>query len=461
MKGGKRFRYEPGDVVPGANVRVLRPLGRGGHGTVYEVEHVLLDGERYVLKVIRAELTKRGRKQVEREAKLLSKLRRHPNIVQVVWAGWTADEPSLFYLALESLPGVTLGQLLRSLSRSSTGVPLELVFYIANGVLSALRHAHESLIVHRDVKPENIFLHTGEDPSKPWTPKLLDFGIGIILSEGRRTTTNTGFTGTYAYAAPEQFLGERVTPACDIYSLGLVLYEMLAGRAPFAEQTNDAALADAHIHQPPPPLSQWRKVSPKFEDLVHRMLDKDPVRRPRDEAIENSLESLRVEARAEAPLEFSTPERPLWKTILPDEGPLDAETVVDRFVPVFAPRVASERAGPARETSKQVDATVPSTDAISLSAVDSFEIPLGGNAGRPSPRPHAGAGERVATSHRAKRLPGDATAPLTMPSEVPASSSGRRRFVLQLAVGTLAALACLLVGLLAWQNGSAARTGSP
>ena len=414
-RAAERFCFKPGDEIPGANVRILKQLGAGGHGTVYEVQHLLMDeNDRYVVKVIHADLVggKRGRTQIERETKLLAKLQHHPNVVRIIWAGWTGGEPSLFYFAMEKLSGLTLRQLLCHYS-GRTRLPLEFVFYAAITLLRALAYAHENGIVHRDVKPENIFLHYGNDLAAPWVTKLLDFGIGTILSEGRRTTTNQTFAGTYAYAAPEQLLGEPTTSASDIYALGMILYESLTGERPFADRKNDVDLADAHINHAPPPLSSKRAVAPALESLVHRMLDKDPAIRLKSDEIERLLQEIRKQARRENPHEFSTGERPLWTTIASYVQAASTKPAFDLNAGVEPSRGAFVRVpeGSSATGSAAVlpaDPTLPSHSAVpriagrrvtsdlgeSLSDVDPVSIPLSArfgpsSQGRPSPDPKA------------------------------------------------------------------------
>jgi serine/threonine protein kinase len=144
-------------------------------------------------------------------------------------------------------------------------------------MLDALQLAHDNAMVHRDVKPENIFLHRG--PTGTVT-KLLDFGIVRMLNR-EATLTRGKFIGTLKYSSPEQISGTRpVGPSSDIYSMGIVLYELLAQRGPFDDLHDGFKIGAAHVEKPPPPPSQFAPVDPMVERLVLQALEKDPAARP-------------------------------------------------------------------------------------------------------------------------------------------------------------------------------------
>lgn len=268
--------YEPGAHIPGTQYVVVRPIGAGGMGQVYEVEDVNV-GRRFVLKALhsalrdRSDLTERMRK----EARALARLN-HPNIVQVFTAGVTSDNLGLPYYVMERLDGQSLRQLLDMKGK----LGLNAAYTIAIELLDALDRAHENGIIHRDVKPDNLFIHKNGDGTV--TTKLLDFGVMSILSEGGAYTAGR-FIGTFRYAAPEQIRGERVTARTDLYAAGLVTYEMLAGRGPFDDMA-EPGIEQAHAHatQEAPPLSQYADVPSELEEIVHRCLCKDPAGRPKD-----------------------------------------------------------------------------------------------------------------------------------------------------------------------------------
>jgi serine/threonine-protein kinase len=213
---------------------------------------------------------------MKEEAKMLAKLH-HPNIVDVVTAGITQDGMRVPYYVMERLNGVNL----RHMLEKKGALDLVHALRVAIDVLDALEHAHEHGVVHRDVKPENIFLH--RNASGTTTTKLLGFGIMRLLD---RKSTDVGrgkFVGTIRYASPEQIMGEPVEAASDLYAMGLLLYEMIAGRGPFDEVNEAYAIGMAHVTRPPPPLSQLaREVPPEIEQIVHAALAKKAADRPRD-----------------------------------------------------------------------------------------------------------------------------------------------------------------------------------
>ncbi|MCW5833641.1 MAG: protein kinase, partial [Labilithrix sp.] len=269
-------QYQPGQVLPGTVYRVVRHLATGGMGSVYDVEDVTVE-KRYVLKTLHPNLVAREdlALRMRDEAKSLARLQ-HPNIVDVVTAGVTNDARKMPFYVMERL----IGQNLRVVLEKTGVLHVPHAYRIAIDVADALEHAHENNIVHRDVKPENIFLHRNANGTT--TTKLLDFGI-VRLLDRKASHTHGKFIGTLRYASPEQVTGKKVGPATDIYSLAVVLFEMLAGRGPFDDAGDAYAVGSAHANTPAPPLSRFvRGVSPDVERLVASALAKDPEERPRD-----------------------------------------------------------------------------------------------------------------------------------------------------------------------------------
>jgi len=272
---GEPGQYAPGQQLAGTVYRVVRHLATGGMGSVYDVEDVTV-GKRYVLKTLHPQLVSREdlAKRMEAEARALAKLQ-HPNIVDVVTAGMTTDHQRMPFYVMERLNG----QNLRVVIEKKGSLELSHCYRIAIDVLDALEHAHENSIIHRDVKPDNIFLHRNANGTT--TTKLLDFGIMRLLDR-KMSQTHGKFIGTLRYASPEQIFGGVLGPPTDIYSLGLVLYEMLAGRGPFDDVGDAYAIGAAHAQRPPPPLSQFVAVAAPLERLVMSALAKAPTDRPRD-----------------------------------------------------------------------------------------------------------------------------------------------------------------------------------
>lgn len=262
-------QLKPGEVIPGTPYRVIRLIGSGGMGSVYEVEHQEL-GKRFVLKTLLRELSNRADlvQRLRTEWRSLGKLE-HPNIVRVSDAG--VAEGKFPYFVMERLMGETLADRLAQQGR----LPVELAIKIAVGVLDALSVAHNIGIIHRDVKPPNIFV-TQQD-----VPKLLDFGIAKLVDASAESITARGVAvGTPRYMSPEQAAGDPVDARADLYAVGLVLFEMISGAGPYrASDANELFLA--HLTQPAPPLSsQAARVSLELDAITASLLAKSPAERP-------------------------------------------------------------------------------------------------------------------------------------------------------------------------------------
>ena len=246
---------------------ILEQLGEGGMATVYKAYDTRLERE-VAVKVIRTDLfgpsvLERMLKRFEREAKALARLS-HPHIIKVIDYGEHNGSP---YLVMEYLPGGTLKQRLGQPMRWQDAIRLLLP------LAQALESAHESGLVHRDVKPSNILL------TNKGQPMLTDFGIAKILeNEDATALTGTGMgVGTPEYMAPEQWTGQA-SPQSDIYSLGVVFYEMVTGRKPYSADTPAAIL----LKQATEPLPRPSLHAPGLPDVVERVLVKALARQPED-----------------------------------------------------------------------------------------------------------------------------------------------------------------------------------
>jgi len=241
----KRFDYDEGDVIRaiGASYRVIKPLGAGGMGACYLVEDANISRP-YVLKTINADIAENPAvcRGLELEARVLGKLHGHDNIVQAYALNYIESSRIPFYL-MDPLSGESLGTHLRNARKIDVDHAAGIAIQIASG----LHHAHQAQVVHRDVKPDNIILHRTVKGQR--VAKLIDFGVfkAKAVEAGFK-----GSAGTPGYMAPEQLRDEEVTFATDIYALGLVFYEMVAGAHPFKEFGLSLQGAIARIDKMPP-----------------------------------------------------------------------------------------------------------------------------------------------------------------------------------------------------------------
>jgi serine/threonine-protein kinase len=258
--------------------RIRGLIGQGGAGAVYEAEHVAT-GDTLAIKVLLPGLDDAARvaERFRREAKAASLLD-HPNIVEVLDLVCEGDA---LYLVMERIHGRSVGDLIEA------GEPTaRRTLVIARQVLEALAHAHARGMIHRDIKPDNLMLVTVGEPGRAYERvKLLDFGLVKLIGDaagevGTEKLTQTGLVfGTPAYMAPEQALGRVVDGRADLYSLGVVLFEMLTGRPPF-RSPDVLTLMRMQTGAPAPTLSSvapgrpW--CTPALEQLVGRALMKRP-----------------------------------------------------------------------------------------------------------------------------------------------------------------------------------------
>jgi serine/threonine protein kinase/predicted ATPase len=259
---------EPGELGRLAHYRVLKVLGQGGMGVVLLAEDTQLQRP-VALKVIRPEISRTPlhRERFLREARAMAQVR-SDHVVTVYQVGQAGD---VCYLAMELLQGEPLDYWL---ARVATP-PLDEVLRIGREIALALTAAHARGLVHRDVKPANVWL---EAPAR--RVKLLDFGLARP-QVGDASITNPGMVvGTPMYMAPEQARGEPLDGRADLFSLGCLLYQMVAGRPPFRGPTSLAVLS-AVVTQTPPPASQFNPALPTaLTDLLSRLLAKRPIDRP-------------------------------------------------------------------------------------------------------------------------------------------------------------------------------------
>lgn len=257
-------RFHPGEPIPGTPWILLRTLGRGGVGEVFEVHHEML-GRKAAFKVLHAHnLLRRGlAERMVDEGRLLGSFR-HPNIVAPLDMGVLMDGRP--YLVLELLEGGDLRTELQRLGVFSIPAALDVAQHVLRG-LSAL---HDANIVHRDIKLENLFSCTDGHI------EILDLGAAIRLDEAADERTPS--LGTPRTMAPEQYEGKPIDDRADLYALGVVLYELLTGRGPFDDVSGLEALRFAHCHRRPvaPSRIAPQHIPPEIDALVLRALAKSP-----------------------------------------------------------------------------------------------------------------------------------------------------------------------------------------
>src|SRR5215468_6788432 len=255
--------------------QVLERIGRGGMGTIFKAHDPVLD-RLVALKVIspEVEVTDELRTRFFREAKACAKLN-HPNIVTVYDMG--EDEGRLF-IVMELLEGEELRQIIKA----SHVLNLEDKISVMLEVCSGLHYAHQKGIIHRDMKPGNIFLQ------KTGHVKILDFGIALIAATEPGLTRTGLIMGTLRYISPEQVRG-RVDQRSDMFSIGSVFYELLTSRPPFLGDDAMQLLEQLRTEDPPPPNQIDPAIPPELTAIVQRAMRKEPADRFRD------LEEMRAE----------------------------------------------------------------------------------------------------------------------------------------------------------------------
>lgn len=258
------------------NYEIKRLIGRGGMASVYLAHDVALKRD-VVIKTMLPTLAEQEelRLRFQREAQATARLH-HPNIVPVYTTGTTPDR--LPYIALQYIEGGSLADHLEKLSQQRQWISTIYALAVARQMADALIVAHKAEIIHRDIKPSNILLRNDG------TPVLSDLGIAAVQQATVRLTQTGGIMGTPNYMSPEQASSQAIDGRSDIYSLGVILYELLSGRLPF-DADSPWAMLHNHIYEPPTPLKQIRPdLTPQTYRVVETCLQKKPADRFRDAA---------------------------------------------------------------------------------------------------------------------------------------------------------------------------------
>lgn len=257
-----------GETIKKLNYKIVATLGQGGMGTVYLAEHTLVSNEKVAIKVINANMVNDfTRKLLHDEAQRLATLK-HPNIV--AFKNYHIDEGGNIYLIMEYAEGKSLEDYIRSVS----GLIVEdRVCPIFEPILDAVGYAHKKGILHCDIKPANVVI------TKEGTPKVLDFGISrLITKDGSAEPGDNVIMGTPSYMSPEQVKGEHLDARSDIYSLGVLLHQMLTGNAPY--DTTTLTEHEINMKVVKEPLPRMRTYYKYVSDKVQRIVDKATAKNP-------------------------------------------------------------------------------------------------------------------------------------------------------------------------------------
>jgi len=255
---------EPGETLD--HYRIDAAVARSGMSVLYRATN-LNNGTQVAVKVPHPEmeadpvLFERFKREEE-----IGRLLDHPGVVKT----FDGEERSRVYMVIEWVNG----RLLRSILNQNKKLPVERAVKITLGICDALDYMHKRGVVHRDLKPENIMVDESDNI------KLIDFGIALKEDARRLTFVNLSASlGTPDYISPEQVKGQRGDQRSDVYALGIMLYEMLTGRVPFAEPNPLAAMNERLLHDPTPPRELNSEISPELEEILFRALERDPRHR--------------------------------------------------------------------------------------------------------------------------------------------------------------------------------------
>lgn len=273
-------RVEPGTLIGGRYV-IEELVGKGGFGSVFRSRHTGT-GQQIALKCLstQGEHDEVHLKRFFQEARVTAGLK-HPNTIRVFDFG--QDDSGLIYLAMELLSGRTLKQELRARREDDRVFTQNEAIGIGIGICKSLAEAHKAGLVHRDLKPDNVFLHRvdEDDEDEPPVVKVLDFGIVKFANSTLTLGSDSGVPGTPAYMSPEQVVKRDLDGRSDLYSLGVILYQLVSGKVPLRGESMMQTLY-MHVHEDPPSLKPRVRtpVTVDFCRLVHAALEKNPENRP-------------------------------------------------------------------------------------------------------------------------------------------------------------------------------------
>jgi serine/threonine protein kinase/ribosomal protein L40E len=291
--------------------QVKKFLGEGGKKKVYLAHDTTLDRDVAFALIKTEKLDETGKTRIKREVQAMGKLGDHPNIVTVYDFGEHEGQP---YIVLPLLPGGDVEGLIKKAPDHK--LPLDKAIEIAESVCKGLEFAHAKGIIHRDIKPGNIWL------SAEGTAKVGDFGLAVAVERSRLTKSGM-MVGTVAYMPPEQAMGGKVTSKADLYSLGAMLYEMVTGRPPFVGD-DSVSIIGQHINTPPvSPAWHRADLPPALDTLIMQLLEKDPEKRPESASVVlQALEAIEAgKIKKEPTKETTTKENPIYRRVFVGREP--------------------------------------------------------------------------------------------------------------------------------------------
>lgn len=262
-----------GHVIDG-KYELVAKLGEGGMSVVYRARRSHI-GDDVAVKILLGKFVKddAALARFRREARAAAMLR-HPNVITIHDFGETDDEHAPAYIVMEFVRGTPL----RDLLKSETRFAVERAVRLMRGICAGVSAAHRQGVVHRDLKPDNILVVAPEDDFELESVRVVDFGLAKLLADAGAGPAGT-VVGTPYYMSPEQGMGELLDTRSDVYSLGAMFYEMLAGTRPFDGDTVSGVI-NRHLYEPPPPLPASLEIPRRISTAIMQALSKDPDERP-------------------------------------------------------------------------------------------------------------------------------------------------------------------------------------
>lgn len=262
-----------GHVIDG-KYELEAKLGEGGMSVVYRARRVHI-GDDVAVKILTGKFVKddAALARFRREARAAAMLR-HPNVITIHDFGETDDEHAPAFIVMEFVRGTPLSELLKTEDHFSVVRGVRLM----RGICAGVGAAHRQGVVHRDLKPENILVVAPDDDFELESVRVVDFGLAKLLADAGGTSTGA-VVGTPYYMSPEQCLGEPLDARSDVYSLGVMFYEMLSGKRPFTSETVSGVI-NRHLSEPPPPLAPALGIPRRISTAIMHALAKEPDDRP-------------------------------------------------------------------------------------------------------------------------------------------------------------------------------------